>query len=82
VLIDRQGSSEGSSRQAREWETRERTYSKVPKLRTDSTFVCRDSAKSAEVEKPFKVSERTKLRRKSAFVHRAIAARSAEVEKL
>jgi hypothetical protein len=60
---------------------RERNYSKVPKLRTYSTFVRRDSAKSEEAEKPFKVSERTKLRRKSSFAHRAIAARNAEVEK-
>jgi hypothetical protein len=30
----------------------------VDKLRRDSTFVCRDSARSAEVEKPFKVSEK------------------------
>jgi hypothetical protein len=55
---------------------RERTYSKVLKLGPDNTFVCKDSAKSVEVEKPFKVSERTKLRRKSAFVHRDIASRN------
>ena len=28
------------------------------KLRRDNTLVCRDSARSAEVEKPFKVSEK------------------------
>jgi hypothetical protein len=39
--------------------------------------VCRDPARSAEVEESFKDSRKTKLRRDSAFVHRAIAARSA-----
>jgi hypothetical protein len=38
--------------------------------------VCRDPARSAEVEESFKDSRKTKLRRNSAFVHRAIAARS------
>jgi hypothetical protein len=44
--------------------------------------MCKDPARSAEVErKPFEVSEWIKLRRNSAFVHRALAERSAEVEK-
>jgi hypothetical protein len=37
--------------------------------------VCRDPARSAEVEESFKDSKRTKLRRSSAFMHRPIAVR-------
>jgi hypothetical protein len=43
--------------------------------------VCRDPARSAEVEESFKDSRRTKFIRKSAFAHRETAARIVEVEK-
>jgi hypothetical protein len=37
--------------------------------------VCRDPARSAEVKESFKDSKRTKIRRRSSFMHRPIAVR-------
>jgi hypothetical protein len=48
------------------------------KLRRDSTFVCRDSARQCRSRETFQGFKEEKLKRKSAFEHRATAARSAE----
>jgi hypothetical protein len=47
----------------------------VLKLRRDSTVMRRDPARSAEVEETFQGFRINKLRRNSAFAHRAIAER-------
>jgi hypothetical protein len=46
-----------------------------PKIRIDSTIVCRDPTRSVEVKKLFEVLEGTNLRRNNSFAHKAIVER-------